>query len=254
MAEKSSFVLYDKYQEQVSMLSDEQAGQLFKAVLAYRNNDPYEINDPAVKILLSVIKQQIDIDDKKYQETCEKRKAAGAKGGHTKSINAKQKAEESSNTKQSIVNDSFAKQSQEECSNAKQRLTNLADSDCDCGNECDSDNEKNNTPLLSPQGEIAKEKPTRHKYGQYKNVLLSNDEIDKLKTEYPTDWQARIERLSEYMASTGKSYKSHLATIRAWARKDKERAPTAAKTSTNGQSSGGDVDDLLAQMTKWGWD
>ena len=252
MAEKSSFVLYDKYQEQVSMLSDEQAGQLFKAVLAYRNNEQVEVIDPAVKILLSVIKQQIDIDDKKYQETCERRKAAGSKGGIAKANNAKQNAEESSNTKQSIANDIFAKQSQEECSNVKQRLTNLADSDSDCGSDCD--NEKNNTPLLSPQGENAKEKITRHKYGQYKNVLLSDDEMEKLKAEYPTDWQARIERLSEYMASTGKSYKSHLATMRAWARKDKERAPTAAKTSTNGQSSGGDVDELLAQMTKWGWD
>ena len=53
--------------------------------------------------------------------------------------------------------------------------------------------------------------------------------LEKLKAEYPTDWQERIERLSEYMASTGKSYKSHLATVRAWARKEGDRqkqAPT----------------------------
>lgn len=64
--------------------------------------------------------------------------------------------------------------------------------------------------------------PARHKYGQYDNVLLSDDEMDKLKAEFP-DWQERIDRMSEYIASTGKSYKSHLATIRAWARKDAER-------------------------------
>lgn len=64
-------------------------------------------------------------------------------------------------------------------------------------------------------------KPIRHKYGEYKNVLLSDEDFTKLKTEFPADYQDRIERLSSYMASTGKSYKNHLATIRNWARKDK---------------------------------
>jgi len=63
----------------------------------------------------------------------------------------------------------------------------------------------------------------RHKYGQYKNVLLSDDEVEKLKTEFPLDWQDRIERVSEYCASKGVTYKNYLATIRAWARKDKPR-------------------------------
>lgn len=62
----------------------------------------------------------------------------------------------------------------------------------------------------------------KHKYGEYSNVLLTDDELDKLKAEY-TDWQERIERLSSYVASTGKSYKSHYATIRNWARKDKDQ-------------------------------
>ena len=61
----------------------------------------------------------------------------------------------------------------------------------------------------------------RHEYGAYRNVLLSDEDLAKLREEFP-DWEARIERLSEYIASTGKAYKSHLATIRAWAREDAE--------------------------------
>ena len=64
------------------------------------------------------------------------------------------------------------------------------------------------------------EKPIKHKYGEYKNVLLSDEELEKLKTEFPNDYQERIERVSEYVASTGKTYKNFLATIRKWARKD----------------------------------
>lgn len=70
-------------------------------------------------------------------------------------------------------------------------------------------------------------KPAKHKYGEYSNVLLTDDELEKLKAEYP-DWEARIERLSSYIASTGKKYKSHYATIRNWARKDAEAKATAA--------------------------
>lgn len=72
-------------------------------------------------------------------------------------------------------------------------------------------------------------KPVRHKYGEYKNVLLSDDDLEKLKAEFP-DWEERIERLSAYIASTGKSYKNHLATIRNWARNDRAKAPKSRGT------------------------
>ena len=73
---------------------------------------------------------------------------------------------------------------------------------------------------------ISKKSP-RHKHGEYQNVLLSDDDLDKLKAEFPSDWDQRIQRLSEYMASSGKSYKNHLATIRNWARRDKPTAKAA---------------------------
>jgi hypothetical protein len=66
-------------------------------------------------------------------------------------------------------------------------------------------------------------KPTRHKYGMYKNVLLSDEDYIKLQNEFPHDYTEWIERLSEYIESSGKSYKSHLATIRVWAKKDKSK-------------------------------
>lgn len=77
----------------------------------------------------------------------------------------------------------------------------------------------------SMRGEQEAEPPrlpkiNRHKYGLYKNVLLSDEELEKLKNEFPEDYEKRIERLGEYIESTGKTYKNHLATIRAWSRKE----------------------------------
>jgi hypothetical protein len=77
--------------------------------------------------------------------------------------------------------------------------------------------------IPEPEAEkTKKEKPVRHKYGEYNNVLLTDEDYQKLQAEFPSDYKDRIERLSSYMASTGKTYKNHLATIRNWARKDKD--------------------------------
>ena len=76
-------------------------------------------------------------------------------------------------------------------------------------------------------------KPSRHKYGLYKNVLFTDKEYQTLQDEFPHDYTERIERLSEYIASTGKKYKSHLATIRSWARKDTGTKPASKHKSSN---------------------
>lgn len=72
--------------------------------------------------------------------------------------------------------------------------------------------------------DIKNKKSQKHKYGEYKNVLLSDEELEKLKNEFPKDWEQRIEKLSEYIAMSGRKYKDFLAVIRNWAKKDKKKA------------------------------
>ena len=71
-------------------------------------------------------------------------------------------------------------------------------------------------------------KPVKHHYGEYNNVLLTDEEFQKLKEQF-SDIDERIDNLSGYIASTGKAYKSHYATIRNWARKDKEAGEPVIK-------------------------
>ena len=93
-----------------------------------------------------------------------------------------------------------------------------------------------------------KSKPTKHKYGEYKNVLLSDEDMDKLKDEFPGDWDLRIDRLSEYMASHGKTYKNHLATIRNWARKEQQEQPKAVYRK---QTKAEELDDFYNMAVNW---
>ena len=81
-------------------------------------------------------------------------------------------------------------------------------------------NIKNNKNDKEIYMSVSKESKTpKHKYGEYNNVLLTDEEYDKLKSEY-SDYESRIENLSSYIASTGKKYKSHYATIKNWAKKE----------------------------------
>ncbi len=71
--------------------------------------------------------------------------------------------------------------------------------------------------------ELEKGHPAPARLGRYQNVFLSSVELSELQTDFSAVWQEYIERLSEYMASTGKTYKSHAATIRRWIADDRRK-------------------------------
>lgn len=73
-------------------------------------------------------------------------------------------------------------------------------------------------------------------FGKYNNVILSQRELADLQAELPAQWQHYIDRLSEYMASTGKKYQSHLATIRRWAAADGKQSGIPDYTHKEGES------------------
>ena len=68
-----------------------------------------------------------------------------------------------------------------------------------------------------------------HTYGRYQNVFLTDEELADLQVSFPAVWEQYIEKLSEYMASTGKRYQSHAATIRRWAGEDAKKAVTPSR-------------------------
>ena len=78
-------------------------------------------------------------------------------------------------------------------------------------------------------------------YGRYQNVFLSNTELSELQADFPTVWQEYIERLSEYMASTGRTYKSHAATIRRWIADDRRKATPPARDRDHSVKDGDTV-------------
>lgn len=83
-----------------------------------------------------------------------------------------------------------------------------------------SNKDKNNIKRTNSES-----KDDRIAYGSYQNVFLSMEELISLQKEV-LHYQEYIEKLSSYMASSGKQYSNHAATIRSWALRDH---PTPAK-------------------------
>ena len=82
-------------------------------------------------------------------------------------------------------------------------------------------------------GEFREESPAlTHNFGEFQNVFLSDEELSKLKSEFP-DYEKRIERLSAYMNSTGRTYKNHYSTIKSWAMKEEQQSTPKQHAGSN---------------------
>jgi len=84
---------------------------------------------------------------------------------------------------------------------------------------------------------MSKEIVVKKKYGEFENVLLSDDEYKKLKSRYPDMFLDYIERLSLYLESKGAKYKSHYATILNWIRRDCESGKKNIRNKATGHIS-----------------
>lgn len=192
-----SFPVYLDYSKAVNKLSDEDAGKLFKALLEYADSGQEPQLEGSLYAVFAIMQNQLDRDTEKYEQKCARLRENGAKGGRPS---------------RSTEPDGNQNKPSGFSSQPKKAETDTA-TETETATENDSDNGK---PADKPL------KPIRHKYGEYKNVLLTEEELSKLQSEIPC-WQAMIERLSSYMESSGKKYKSHLATMRNWYRKDQSK-------------------------------
>lgn len=65
--------------------------------------------------------------------------------------------------------------------------------------------------------------------GEFQNVLISDEELEKLKRDFPHEYAEYIESLSEYIAKSPKKaakYNSHYAVVRSWINRDRKNKRT----------------------------
>ena len=82
---------------------------------------------------------------------------------------------------------------------------------------------KENTILKYSSKEKEKAKEIKHKYGEYKHVLLTDKQFEKLKKDFPNEWKQMIKNLDEYLEMKNVSYKNHNLVMRNWKNKEKKQ-------------------------------
>nr|WP_316625013.1 DUF6291 domain-containing protein [uncultured Ruminococcus sp.] len=86
MKKPKGFFTYFHLSEMLELLTDDQAGRLYKALLRY--GDTGELtdfsDDQPLMMAFIMMRKEIDINVEKYNKTCERNRENGKKGGRPK--------------------------------------------------------------------------------------------------------------------------------------------------------------------------
>lgn len=91
MDSKCSFVLYTEYLEHIALLTMEQRGLLFTAILTYVAGYDPPVMDGTTQMAFSFIRSRLDRDGAAYADKIKKRSDAGKQGGRPKANESNEK-------------------------------------------------------------------------------------------------------------------------------------------------------------------
>lgn len=159
-----SFILYTSYYAIIEGLSDEQLGQLTRALFIYARDGEMISLDPVVRMAFSFIKDNLDRNADKYQKKCERLRANAKKRWMEKQLDA--------NVDENMQKHAIASKSiQLDNKNANESNCMLYDNDNVNDNVNDNDNEdKVSNDTMNPNN----------------NIKLSKESNSKSKTEFST--------------------------------------------------------------------
>lgn len=81
-------------------------------------------------------------------------------------------------------------------------------------------NKLNNNTLTNIKENIKE----RHKHGEFKHVMLTDEEYEKLCNEYGTEATANaIKKVDEYVETSGKTYRNYYLVLKKWGYKDNSK-------------------------------
>ena len=205
MAEKeniASFVLYCDWEDIIEDLTDEEVGQLFKAIFAYVNREDVIHFDgrSGVGVAFKTICKQIDVNRRKYEQIVEKRRNAANKRWKNKGDDVRSNAN-NANAFFAMHND------------------NVNDNDNVNVNVNVNGNERNENvnDNVSPSAD------------DFSAVELSAEQLNSL-----VSFSSRplvdfyIAKAKAWQIKNKRKYKDAFKTIKGWIEKDKTKNPIAA--------------------------
>ena len=81
---KETFLMCGEWEKHISLLTDEQAGQLMKAIFSYQNREETPSGDPLVQMAFSFMQSFFDESNARYAEKVKANQENGKRGGRPK--------------------------------------------------------------------------------------------------------------------------------------------------------------------------
>lgn len=182
---RESIVFYKSFYDAIKGLNYETQSKIYNAIFAYQFDGIESELDGVEKAVFTLIKPQLDANNTKYENGC-KGKEYGKLGGRPKK------------------------------ETPKKPLKNPKQTPNDNENENVNDNENDIYTLSEAQASSSDTaKASKHKYGEFKHVLLKDEELQALKRDF-ANWEELIKYLDEYIEMKGYKAKSHYLCIRKW--------------------------------------
>jgi len=224
MSEKKSFILYTDNRSQINMLSDQQAGRLFKALFAFaESGDIPAFDDGMTTMAFSFISAQIKRDSDKYDDVCKKRSENGKKGAIATNRAKKLKSANPANADFAKKNSANPADNDTVTENENKTDTDTVN---DIVNDIVTDTVAHAKKKLSGK-RTAEEKQQQDKikeilsFGNYGNVKLTQEQYDKLCQEFGENTaNDYIQRIDDWVQLKGNTYNDYGLALRQWIGRD----------------------------------
>ena len=193
---KEAFIIHTDTWPAIKTLSAEQKGTLFEALICHQIGEPEPKMDVQTQMAFMFMAAQMDRDNQKYQEICERRAEYGRRGGLA---SAQAKASKSKQTKQKQAN----------------QADTDTDTDTDTVNDTDTETETDTEAPERPDGLSLKER-------QLLDQEFGQDRVDEL-----------IDEVNLWAINHGRIIKNLPAMVRQFAKNQQRwggRQPRREKT------------------------
>lgn len=192
------FLTYHDNLSALKLLSDSERGRLYLTLLEYSakdENPKYEnpVLNGNEKFLFEIIKTQIDREKDKYKKQCEANKENGKfgiLGGRPRKNTERKPSRVLKTPKEDKEKEEYEDKYEEE--------------------------EKYKDKYKNKKKESIATAIQKKKLGEFENVLLTEQEFEKLNSDYGAELPGIIEHLSAYIEMKGYKAKSHYLAIKKW--------------------------------------
>lgn len=198
MPKKKSFLMYSDQIKYIERLSNEEAGQVLKAVMQYANGVKSAPLSSEAELVFMFITMQIERDTEKWEEVSRKRSEAGKKSAQIRA-----------SKRRNSTNVNFVPTNSTDTVN-----DTVTETETETGTETE-------TVQAAPAKPDGNEKAKR-KYGNNKNIKLGDDEYKDLCRKYGEYTVKKyIDRMDDWMQKKRRDpYKDHAAELEKWMQKD----------------------------------